>query len=34
MLKEKLMTTLALMLVDYTKEAREIIYALDTSKDA
>jgi hypothetical protein len=34
MLKEKLTTTLALILLDYTKRVGEIVYALDVSKDA
>jgi hypothetical protein len=34
MLKEKLTTTLALMLLDYTKRIEEIVYALDVNKDA
>jgi hypothetical protein len=33
MLKEKLITILVLMLLDYTKGVKEIIYALDVSKD-
>jgi hypothetical protein len=34
MLKEKLTTTLALMLLDYTKRVGEIMYVLNANKDA